>query len=82
MRVLEVGFLRCEYPRAFPGELTGAGHEVRVQVRLGDPGDRESHGLGGPKVRNRIPRGVDGERTIVGHLDQVGGVAEPLVDDR
>ncbi|MGE3287743.1 MAG: hypothetical protein AB7J32_16850 [Pseudonocardia sp.] len=63
-------------------ELAAAGQEVRVQVGVGRDADGEAVLAGEPEEGTQIPRGIDGERGAVTEVEQVAGVAQPLVDDQ
>ncbi len=64
------------------GKLAGAGQEVGVQVRVG--GERDGHtapGGGGPQ-RPQVPRRVHRQGPAVAEVEQVGAVAQALIDQR
>jgi hypothetical protein len=68
--------------RAAGGQLAAAGDEVGVQVGLDRMRDGQPAPAGQVQVRGGVPAGVDHHRTPVAQLDQVGAVAQALVDDR
>jgi hypothetical protein len=63
-------------------ELHGAGEEVGVQVGVGGEGHRQPVPLGGGPQGPQVPARVDGQRPAVAQVDEVGAVAQSLVDER
>jgi hypothetical protein len=64
------------------GQLPAAGQEVGMQVGLGRVGDPQPPPPGQLQVRRRVAGRVDRQGPPVAQLDQVGAVAETIVDDR
>src|SRR5205823_2861359 len=62
-------------------ELTSAGHEIGVQVRLGDEGDVETQPVRRREIRRGVADGIDDESPAVADVDEVRGVAESFVDE-
>ncbi len=63
-------------------ELAGAGQEVGVQMGLGRVRDAQPPRGGGPVDRAQIEGRVDGQGPAIAEVEQVGAVAQPLVDQR
>ena len=69
--------------RAVDGcELAGARQEVGVQVRLGDVADPQSVTVRGFAYRAQVTARVHYQRSSIAEIDEVGTVAQPLVDKR
>jgi hypothetical protein len=71
-----------EHLRALRGQLATPGDEIGMQVGLRHVGQAQPAIGGRGQVRGRITLGVDHERPPVAQVDEIGGVAEPPVDDR
>jgi hypothetical protein len=63
-------------------ELAGPGDEVSVQVRLHRVGNFQAAPVGFGQVAGRMAGRIDDEGAPIAHVDQVGGVAEPVVNER
>ena len=71
---------RREHLRPVGGQLNAAGHEVGMQMGLGAVNHPEAV-LGGSGVDGtQVAAGVNGHGASIAEVDQVGGVAQPLVD--
>ena len=71
-----------QHLRAVGGrELAGAGEEVGVQVSIRRKPDGQAPPGGGRAHGPQIARRVHDERPAVPQVDQVGRVAQPLVDE-
>lgn len=64
------------------GELERAGEEVGVQVGVGGVRDAQPAPLGGRAQGAQIPARVHRQGASVAQVDEVGAVAQPLVDQR
>jgi hypothetical protein len=79
---LEVGGAGDEDAGAAGGQFAAAGDEVGVQVGLDRMGDPQPPLVGQVQVGGRVAGRVDHQRPPVAEVDQVGTVAEPLVEYR
>src|SRR5204862_5500884 len=64
------------------GELAGAGEEVGVQVGVRGVGDPQPAPVGGGPQRTQVAGRVHREGPPVAEVEQVGAVAQPVVDQR
>ncbi len=76
------GCARYEQRGAECAELTGAGDEVGVEVGLDREGDVETSAFGLRQVPARMAGRVDHERPARAQIDEIGRVAETIVDER
>ncbi len=64
------------------GELAGAREVIRVDVGLGDGGDRQSVTVGEFAIDRDVPAGIDDDRLPVGLTgDEVTGVGEVGIEN-
>ena len=64
------------------GELAGSGQEIRMQVGVDRERDPQPPPLGGGADRPEVPARVQHQTSPVAQIQQVGRVAQSLVDDR
>jgi len=81
MGPLEAAGSRSEHGRAPGGELAAAGEEVGMQVGLDGERDGQAGAFGRGQVRGGLACRVDHEGAVVTEVDEVGRVAQSLVDE-
>ena len=64
------------------GKLSGAGEEVGVQVGVGGEGHPKVPLLGGRPHRAEVAAGIHDQGAAIAEVDQVGAVAQTLIDQR
>ena len=64
------------------GKLSGAGEEVGMQVGVGCEGHPKVLLLGRRPHRAQVPADIHNQGATITEVDQVGAVAQPLIDQR
>jgi hypothetical protein len=64
------------------GQLHRTGQEVGVQVGVGGEGHREAASVGGCTQCPQIATRIDGQGPSAAEVDEVGAVAQTLIDQR
>ncbi len=79
--VLQAGGAGGDHLGAPGRQLSAAGDEVGVQMRLGRSGDAQAPSLCLGQVGTGLASRVDHQGAAVAEVNQVGAVAQPLVDE-